>query len=135
MNASFPFLRRWSGDRRGGVAIEMAFVLPLAVMMLVGTMSASQMTSVLNGMHFAVEEASRCAAVNKTLCATNQATRTYAQSKYRGPGANPTFVASAAACGRTVTATATYELSIAVARWDVPLSATACFPEVEAVAT
>lgn len=125
-------LRRWRRDRRGATAIEFAFVLPVAAMVIIGTMSVSQLVGVLNGMHFAVEEAARCSAVNATVCPTLATTKTYATSRFKLPGEPPTFVASAAGCGHTVTATMTYELNIAFSKIDIPLSATSCFPSVDA---
>lgn len=111
--------------------MEFAFVLPAAAVMVIGTMSASQLVGVVNGMHFAVEEAARCSAVNETMCSSSVATQAYAAARFAGPGPTPTFVASGTGCGHTVTATTTYELYIAFSTIDVPLSATSCFPGVD----
>jgi Flp pilus assembly protein TadG len=126
-------LRHWRRDLRGATAVEFAFVLPVAAVMIIGTMSASQLVGVVNGMHFAVEEAARCSAVNETLCGSNVATQNFAAARFAGPGPTPTFVASGAGCGHTVTGTTTYELNIAFSTIAVPLSATSCFPGVDPV--
>lgn len=124
-------LRRWRCDQHGATAVEFAFVLPVVAAMIIGTMSVSQLVGVLNGMHFAVEEAARCSAVNDALCPTIAATQTFATSRFKLPGHPPTFVASAAGCGHTVTATTTYELNFVFSKIGVPLSATSCFPGVD----
>jgi len=128
-------LRHWRRDQRGATAVEFAFVLPVAAVMVIGTMSASTLVGVVNGMHFAAEEAARCSAVNATLCGSTAATQAFAAARFAGPGPPPTFVASGAGCGHTVTATTTYELNIAFSTIDVPLSATSCFPGVDPVPT
>lgn len=124
-------LRRWGRDRGGATAVEFALVLPIAGMLLIGTMSAAQLLSVVNGMHFAVEEAARCSAVNRTVCSSPSATAAYAAARYVG-GGSPVFVANSSGCGHTVTGRTDFELMIAVATIDVPVTATSCFPGVDA---
>ena len=123
---------RFWRDTRGATAMELALLLPVFVMLIFGLINTSLMAGALSGMHYAVEEASRCYAVNKTTCGSVTATRTYAQAKYRGPGPEPTFDITSAGCGHTVTATTTFKLELALTVIDVPLSATACYPGVEA---
>jgi Flp pilus assembly protein TadG len=122
--------RFWT-DSRGATALELALLLPVFVVLLFGLISTSLMAGALSGMHFAVEEASRCYAVNKTVCGSTTATRTFAASKYKGPAPAPTFSVTTAGCGHTVTATSTFRLDLALTKLDVPLSATACYPGVE----
>jgi len=131
MTMRVPAYRFWR-DIRGATAMELALLLPVFVMLIFGLINTSLMAGALSGMHYAVEEASRCYAVNKTTCATIDATRTYAQGKYRGPGAQPTFAITTAGCGHTVTATTTFDLELALTVLHVPLSATACYPGVAA---
>lgn len=128
MNRMERVMSRFARDAGGSAAVETAFVLPLAIVLIVGTINLGQLASVINGMHFAVEEAARCSAVNVGLCGTPQATVTYAHERYIAPGGPPEFVATSSACGRTVTATHEYELSFVLGSVSVPLSATACFP-------
>jgi Flp pilus assembly protein TadG len=118
----------WRRDERGAAAIEYAFVLPLFVALVMGTISTAQLASAINGLHFAVQEGARCWAVNHSTCPTTAASVTYATARYVGPDVKPTFTAGAADCGRTVTVTGSYRLELAVAHYDVPLSATSCYP-------
>jgi Flp pilus assembly protein TadG len=121
-------LGRAPRDCRGATAVEFAFILPVFAMLTLGTISAAQLASVVSSMNYAVEEAARCFAVNKTVCGSSATTVTYAKGKYLGPSAMPAFVANTTGCGFTVTATATFKLEIAVSSIDVPLAAAACYP-------
>lgn len=115
-------------DNSGATAIEMAFVLPVVAMLVIGVISLSMLGSAISGMHFAVQEAARCSAVNAVTCGTPSATVTYARSKFHGAGVAPAFASTGAGCGHTVTATATFELTLALFTIPVPLSAAACYP-------
>ena len=118
-------------DARGSTAVEMAMLLPVFVILLFGVINVSQMAGALSGMHYAVEEGARCFAVNKTVCGSVTTTRGFTTSRYHGPAPAPTFAVTTAGCGHTVTATATFNLELAITRLNVPLSATACYPGVE----
>lgn len=122
------FIPRWTADHSGATAIEMAFVLPVMAMLVIGVISLSMLGSAISSMHFAVEEASRCSAVNALACGSASATVNYARSKFHGPAVTPAFVSTTTGCGHTVTATATFELFLAVYTIQIPLSATACYP-------
>ena len=128
MMARASFLRRFGDDARGGAAVELGLTLPVFGMLLFGAIDASQLIGAISGMHYAVEEAARCSAVNTTLCGSAGATNTYAQGRYQGPSIAPAFTSTATTCGKQVNATATFHLNIAVAVLEVPLSAQACYP-------
>ena len=119
---------RWRYDTAGTTAIEMAFVLPVMAMLVIGVISLSMLGSAISSMHFAVQEASRCSAVNAVACGSPTATVNYARSKFHGAAVTPVFASTTAGCGHTVTATATFELSLAISTIQVPLSAVACYP-------
>lgn len=97
-------------------------------MLIMGIVSLGLLGGAISNMHFAVQEAARCFAVNATVCNGPVATVAYAQSRFAGAGVDPVFAATNTGCGRTVTANATFTLNLAVSTIDVPLSATACYP-------
>ena len=115
----------------GATAVEFAMVLPPFLMLLLGIMSGSLAIYTAASMHFAVEGAARWYSVNDSVNASPRSnattTQTYAQSHYLGPS-SPTFTASIIACGHQVNATLNVVLNAGVARWNIPLSATSCFP-------
>lgn len=120
-------IRRWRRDTEGAAAIELAFVLPFVIMLIIGCISGAQMIGSVSSMNFAVAEAARCYAVNKTTCSSATAAEAYAAGKFVG-SATPEFEALVAGCGRRVTARTTFHWRAGLFSMDVPLSATSCFP-------
>ena len=102
-------------------------VLPALAMLIVGSLYAGLLVYSTAGLHEAVEQAARCYSVNARQCNSASATQTYAQNVYYGVS-SPTFTASIPPCGHQVSATLTFVLNAAIASWNVPLTATACFP-------
>jgi Flp pilus assembly pilin Flp len=115
-------------DDRGTAAVEFAFVAPVFIVLVVGTLYMCICLFLIGSLHYAVEEGARCASVKTSICTDATATLAYAQSRYFGPGGTPTFTYSAAACGNSVTASMNYVLSVGLKEFTVPISATACFP-------
>ena len=107
--------------------MEFALVLPALAMLVVGGLYVGLLVYSAAGLHSAVEQAARCFSVNAGQCNGASATQAYAQNNYYGVG-SPTFTASTPSCGHQVSAALTFVLNAAVARWEVPLTATACFP-------
>jgi Flp pilus assembly protein TadG len=111
----------------GNTAVEFALILPAFATLVVGTLYAGVLLYSAAGLHNAVETAARCFSVNAGQCSSVATTQSYAQSQYHGVS-SPTFTASTTACGYQVSATVTVALAATLANWNVPLSATACFP-------
>lgn len=121
-------VRRLKRAEGGGTAMEFAFVLPAFLVVLVGGLSLGQLALASNSLHYAVQDASRCAAVKTTVCTDPTTTVSYAEGRYSGPQISPTFTYSTAGCGHTVTASATYPVLLAVTTVNVPISASSCYP-------
>lgn len=122
------FLRRLGRGQGGAAAIEYALVLPAFITLIVGGVCAAQLAFAVNSLHFAVEDAARCAAVKTTVCTSSSTTISYAQARYSGPQITPTFDYSSGGCGHTVTASGHYPIILAVYTINVPISAAACYP-------
>jgi len=122
------FLRRFHGDLGGASAIEFALVLPVFVLLVLGSMSAATLGLSVASMNYAAEEAARCAALKKAACMTPSATATFASTKYMGPSVSPVFTYTTDGCGNTVKGTATFSLNLVPAFRSVPLSTSACYP-------
>ena len=56
-------LARLTGDRRGGVAIEFAFIIPLAILLTIGAIEAARAVSVQASISQAAKETVRFASV------------------------------------------------------------------------
>lgn len=107
--------------------MEFALVLPALASLIVGALYTGLLVYSAAGLQNAVEQAARCYSVNATQCSSASATQSYAQNEYYGIQ-SPTFTASTQSCGHQVAATVTIPLIAIVASFNVPLSATACFP-------
>ena len=116
----------------GTAVVEVALLLPLLTSLLLAIIGGSLLMNTIGSLHYAVEGAARCAGINAASCTTTTATQSYAASLYTGPSSpTPMFTASPGGCGTgttQVTGLVTYVLDVAVAKWTIPLSATACFP-------
>jgi Flp pilus assembly pilin Flp len=121
-------LQRLGRCENGATALEYAFVLPAFITLLVGGICAANLAFAVNSLHYAVQDAARCAAVKTRVCTSSATTITYAQGRYSGPQISPTFNYSAAGCGHTVSASGSYPIILAAATIDVPISASACYP-------
>ena len=120
--------RRFWADRGGASAVEFAIVLPVFILLVLGSISAALLTFSVSSLNYAVEDAARCAAVNKTLCSNAGTTVKYARKRYAGPPITAVFAYSTAGCGNTVTATGTFSLDIVPELSQIPLKASACHP-------
>jgi Flp pilus assembly protein TadG len=114
------------GCERGATATEFAVLFPALVGTLLGIIWASLLAYSAASLHYAVEGAARCYSVG-TQCGSASAAQTYAQARYYGANV-PSFTASMAACGHRVSGTVNVAFNLALGNWNVPLSATSCFP-------
>jgi Flp pilus assembly protein TadG len=129
MKMRLPGTGVWHDDR-GVAAVEFAMVAPAFIMLAVGTFYLCMCLFLTGSLHYAVEQAARCASIKTTVCSTGTPTTItdYAQSSYFGPGGTPNFTYTAAACGNQVSATMNYTWSTGFHQFTLPVSATACFP-------
>jgi Flp pilus assembly protein TadG len=115
----------------GVTTVEMAIVLTVFLGLLLGIVNFGLVIWTQSSMHYAVETAARCAAVNATTCGSATAIQNYALSQYFGQslgGTNP-FTYSATGCGHTVSGAYTYSLLLPLfPTYSLSLSASACFP-------
>jgi Flp pilus assembly protein TadG len=113
----------------GSTAVEFALVLPLLAMLILGTLGLMTAMSMNTALHFAVEDAARCAAVRTTVCTNQTTTSTYANGKYNGPSLDSlTFTLTSPACGKQVVGAGTFVLSTGLGAINVPMSVQACYP-------
>lgn len=100
-------LRLWRG-RDGATAVEFALVAPLLMLVLLGVMETGRVMWTQAALNFAVQEASRCMAVDPT-CATNAGAQAFAAQKVAGlkiPAS--AFAITQQTCGRRIRAEVTY---------------------------
>ena len=123
-----PGIAQVRRDDRGTTAVEFAIIAPVFIMMLVGTFYVCLTLFLAGSLHYAVQQAARCASVNTTVCRDSATTVSYAQSHYFGPAASPTFTYAATGCGNSVSASLNYVMNLGMTKLTVPVSAASCFP-------
>jgi Flp pilus assembly protein TadG len=124
-------LRNLLADRRGVAAVEFAFILPALILLLVGTMETGRLIWTQSVLHYAVEHAARCAAVDVNNCATTAQVQNYAiamASPVPIPAAD--FTVTTPACGAQVAASYPFQTVVAnLLPYNITLSAQSCFPK------
>jgi Flp pilus assembly protein TadG len=129
--AGLKWLRLFLGDTSAATAAEFALVLPIFLLLTLGTINAGILLSAITQMHFAAEKAARCLSVDVAGNCAAGSIDTYAKMFYQGPGlASLTFTTPATppSCGNQVVATGSYQFFTGVQGSTVNLSASACYP-------
>ncbi len=114
-------------DGSGASAIEMALLAPAFVALLLAVVQGSLLVFTQASLHYAVQKGVRCAALMDSCPSPG--------SYYLAPGSAPVFTPALLTCGRALTATVSYNLSLLVYQRNVSLSATACFPDLKSTAS
>jgi Flp pilus assembly protein TadG len=95
--------------RDGATAVEMALILPLLMLLVLGTMELGDMAWTQAALEFAVQEAARCAVVRPDLCGSPSQTANSAAQRVVGRTVPATaFTVTTAACGTQVRAQLAY---------------------------
>lgn len=114
----------------GAVTIEYALILPVLLVMVLGIIDVGRLLWTQTTLERAVEAASRCAAINTTLCGTTAKIQNYAVTQAYGLTVTTSvFTVSTPVCGVTVQASFPFRLIVPwLARTSLTLTATSCYP-------
>lgn len=122
-------------DERGASTVEFVLVLPILLLLTLGTINLCLMLFAVSSLHHSVEEAARCASIKTAVCSDVATTRTYAQVRYTGAklssmNVTPTLstTCGTGVSGNQVVATGNFSMKTGLRTFSVPLSATACYP-------
>jgi Flp pilus assembly protein TadG len=128
-------LGRFGSDETGGSAAELVLIMIPLIALTLGTINLAMMIYTVANLHYATQEAARCATVRPTVCADTTTLTTYALKNYGGLTAAPAFTLTvepktATVCpnGNYVTGTATYNFVTGFTTTAIPLTANACYP-------
>jgi len=127
-------LRAIVQDESGNEAIEFALVAPVFLVFLFGIVEFGTLAFTQASLHYAVEKYARCAAVDGRDLPVEDRCGT-AKTAFYAPGTAPTFTTAAQTCGIAVTASVTYSLKVLDIKKSIPLSASACFPDIRSTAS
>ena len=126
-------LGRFGSDERGGSAAELVLIMIPLIALTLGTINLAMMIYTVANLHYATEEAARCATVRPGVCADSTTLTAYALKNYGGLTAAPTFTlvaepktATVCPLGNYVTATATYHFVTGFTTTPITLTANAC---------
>lgn len=124
-----PRLRAFLRDTAAATAVEFALVLPLFLLVTIGTINMGLAMSALVRLHFATEHAARCLSTDVSGACTAGNIDTYAKSLYQiGSMSNLSFTTTAPACGNQVNGSGDYELLTGVGLITINMTAQACYP-------
>ena len=118
-------------DRQGATAVEFSLILPALLLLLFGIVEFGRLLWTQSALHFAVEEAARCATVDAANCGSASAVQSFAVSRAAGLGLqNSVFALTTPACGNQVSASYPFPFVMATLfPYSITLTAQSCFPK------
>lgn len=120
-------MRRCLSSRSGSIAAEFALIVPLLLMLSFGVIEFGRAMWVRNSLQSAVEDAARCAALNRPACDTPVKVKIYAAAVAMGVPVNASnFELPADPCGKKVVASYAFSSVVPIIPLTVTLGASAC---------
>jgi Flp pilus assembly protein TadG len=118
-------------DRRGATAVEFSLILPALLLLLFGIVEFGRLLWTQSALHFAVEEAARCATVDAANCGSASAVQSFAVARAAGLGLQKSvFSLTSPACGNQVSASYPFPFVLATLfPYSITLTAQSCFPK------
>jgi Flp pilus assembly protein TadG len=120
-------------DEDGAGTAEFVLILPPLLMFLFGFIHLCMMMYTSSQLHWATEEAARCASVrmecrNEDASDPTDLITAWANSHYKGFTTAAFDYDAAGSCGHQVTATSNYKITIPLYSRTFNLNSSACFP-------
>jgi Flp pilus assembly protein TadG len=115
-------------DPRGATAVEFAAIAPVLLVFLLGIIELGRALWTQNALHYAVEEAARCASINAVNCGTSSQIQAFAADSSGASFSSSVFTATTASCGNQVTASYPMTLNIPFLSYSFTLTAQSCYP-------
>jgi Flp pilus assembly protein TadG len=123
------FLDGLARARQGTTAIEFAMVAPVLFLIIFGGVEFGQLLWTQSALHYAVQQAARCASVTPSTCGTANQIATYAASETAGLNiSSSAFTVTTPSCGHQVSASYPYQFIVSgILPFTPTLTAQACF--------
>ena len=124
-----PLLVKLARARHGTTAVEFALVAPVLFLIIFGGVEFGYLLWTQSALHFAVQEAARCASVTPSTCGTANQIATYAASETTGLNiSSGAFTVTTPSCGHKVSASYNYTfIATGLLPFTPTLTAQACF--------
>ena len=119
---------RFARDDAGNLSIELGLLAPVLILFIFAVAEGGHLLWTVNALHYSVEEAARCASVNKTSCGTASQIQSFAAGRSGAGFPSSAFTATVASCGNHVSASYTMALNIPFMPHSISLSAQSCYP-------
>lgn len=116
--------------RAGTTAVEFALIAPALFTILFGALEFGRLLWTQAALHYAVEEAARCASVTPSVCGTSAQITSYAANAVTPLTiASTAFTSTTPSCGHQVSASFNYQFVVTgLFPFTPTLTAQACFP-------
>lgn len=116
--------------RSGSIAVEMAILLPVVLIFMLGLAEFGRAIWTKATLDYAVEAAARCAVVDEILCGTSGQTQNYAASRAAGLSVAPSlFTVASASCGIQVSINLPFHfVAPGLLPYVLTLRSVACYP-------
>jgi Flp pilus assembly protein TadG len=122
------FLVRLLRENRGAAAVEFAMTVPILLLAMLGIIEFGRVLWAQNALHYAVEDAARCATIDVTTCGTPGAVQSFASTASGMTFATSVFTVSTPSCGNQVSASYQFPFLTSLVSYNLVLSAQACYP-------
>jgi Flp pilus assembly protein TadG len=118
-----------AGSRSGTAAIEFAFVAPVLILFIFGTMEIGRVLWLQNALNYSVVEAARCLSNNPSQCGDEPGQAEGFAASRAGAGFTASvFTVTSASCGNQVSASYPVVFVIPFMNLSATLTAQACYP-------
>ena len=121
-------LRRFARDTAGNAAVEFGLLLPALLLFVFGIAEGGRLLWTVNALHFSVQEAARCASINRTTCGSSTQIQSFAAGRSGAGFDSSVFTATVVGCGNRVSASYTMPLNIPFMAHSISLTAQSCYP-------
>jgi Flp pilus assembly protein TadG len=120
--------RRFASDEAGNPAVEFGLLAPALLLFIFGIAEGGRLLWTVNALHYSVQEAARCASINKTTCGTSTQIQSFAAGRSGASFNASVFTATVTGCGNRVSASYTMPLNIPFMTHSISLTAQSCYP-------
>jgi hypothetical protein len=121
-------VRRFTRNEAGNPAVEFGLLAPALLMFVFGIAEGGRLLWNVNALHYSVQEAARCASINKTTCGSASQIQSFAAGRSGAGFDSSVFTATVAGCGNQVSASYTMPLNIPFMAHSISLTAQSCYP-------
>lgn len=119
---------RFARNEAGNPAVEFGLLAPALMLFIFGVAEGGRLLWTVNALHYSVQEAARCASVNKTTCGSPTQIQSFAAGRSGATFSSSVFTATVVSCGNQVSASYSMPLNIPFMAHSIALTAQSCYP-------